>query len=190
MDEARRRSGGFESGDNLAARRPPERATQARVPFARLALAASLVLAVTIGILLWAARPDQSLAADVVAHIEGEAASWRSTATVPDSALALVLRKSGIELAPGAVVSYAQSCWFRGKFVPHLVVQSARGPVTVMILPGEYSAARERFDEAPYTGVIAPVQGGSVAVLARDGVGDVDAVLENFLVALKPPAAR
>jgi glucose/arabinose dehydrogenase len=100
-----------------------------------------------------------------------------------------VLRKSGVALAPGAVVTYAHSCWFRGQFVPHLVVQSASGPVTVMILPGEQVATRERFNEVPYSGVIAPIDGGSVAVLTRGQGGDLDAVLDSVLAALKAPAA-
>ena len=187
VSKAQRLASANASENVVALPAPPSK--QPRAPLARWALAASLVLAVTIGFLLWAARPNDALAADLVAHMAGETASWDRTAAVPESALALVLRKSGVALAPGAVVTYAHSCWFRGQFVPHLVVQSASGPVTVMILPGEQVATRERFNEVPYSGVIAPIDGGSVAVLTRGQGGDLDAVLDSVLAALKAPAA-
>lgn len=168
---------------------PARAVRRPRPSLTRWAMAASLVLAVTIGVLLWSARPSDALAADIVAHMAGEAASWDKSAAVPESALTFVLRKSGVDLAPGAAVTYAHSCWFRGQFVPHLVVQSASGPVTVMILPGEKVARQERFVEAPYSGIIAPVDGGAVAVLSRGQRGDVEAVLDTVLASLKTGSA-
>lgn len=168
---------------------PARPVRQPRQSLTRWAMAASLVLAVAIGVLLWSARPSDALAADIVAHMAGETASWDESAAVPDSTLAFVLRKSGVNLAPDTAVTYAHSCWFRGQFVPHLVVRSASGPVTVMILPGEDVARRERFEEAPYSGIIAPVDGGAVAVLSRGQRGDLEAVLDQVLASLKPGSA-
>ena len=66
------------------------------------------------------------------------------------------------------MVSYARSCLFRAHHVPHLVVQTEMGPVTVMVLAHESVSRPERFDEQGYHGVILPVAGhGSLAVLAR-----------------------
>jgi hypothetical protein len=80
-------------------------------------------------------------------------------------------------------ISYAQSCWFRGRYVPHLVVQTPDGPVTIMVLPDEESDRRVAFAEQGYHGVLVPTQRGSLAVLARDD-RDLDAVVNQALAAI------
>jgi Protein of unknown function (DUF3379) len=120
---------------------------------------------------VWLTLPQRSLAADVVAHMAGEPDAWRRTEVpVPDPALNAVLQQSKIRLKPDAgVVSYASSCNFRGHKVPHLVVQTPAGPVTVMVLVHEAVRTSLRFDEQGYRGTIVPVPGhGSIAVLMRD----------------------
>ncbi len=53
--------------------------------------------------------------------------------------------------------------------MPHLVVQTASGPVTVMVLVHESVRHLMQFDEQGYRGTIVPVPGhGSIAVLMRD----------------------
>jgi len=75
------------------------------------------------------------------------------------------------------LVSYASSCAFRGYHVPHLVIQTASGPVTVMVLVHEQVVRSKRFDEQGYRGVIVPVAGhGSLAVLTRGETVDFAAV--------------
>ena len=144
-----------------------------------LAMAASVVAGLVVAGGLWLAVPHRSLAADVVEHMAGEPQAWvRTTVPVPGPALESVLRNTHMRLKPGAgMVSYAQSCLFRGHHVPHLVVQTDMGPVTVMVLVHE-SASRERpFDEGGYRGVIMPVPGhGSLAVLAKDQSGNLESV--------------
>jgi len=82
--------------------------------------------------------------------------------------LAAVLRKSGVKLGPGMrPVVYASSCWFRGHFVPHFVVTTDEGPVTVMILKNERVAAPQQFNEDGYSGLLVPARTGSIAVLSR-----------------------
>jgi hypothetical protein len=136
----------------------------------RFALAASVAAAVVMAGVVWLAVPHASLAADVVAHMAGELPAWDTRDPVPDAELAAVLRDAKMKLMPKAgEVSYASSCAFRGHRVPHLVVQSAHGPVTVMVLVHEPVRKAEDFDEQGYRGTIVPVAGhGSVAVLMRD----------------------
>jgi hypothetical protein len=143
-----------------------------------LAMAASVLLAVIVAGALWVAAPGPSLAADVVTHMAGEPEAWGTTVAVPDSALQDVLRESHLHLAAGAaVVSYASSCTFRGHRVPHLVMQTDSGPVTVMVLVHERVAKRAEFDEQGYRGVIVPVAGhGSLAVLTRGEATDIKTV--------------
>jgi hypothetical protein len=144
-----------------------------------LAMAASVLIIVVVAGSLWLAAPHPSLAADVVAHMAGEPQAWaRTDVPVPPSELAQVLRDSRMRLNPDAgMVSYARSCPFRGHQVPHLVVQTEMGPVTVMVLVHESVGKPVPFDEEGYRGVILPVAGhGSLAVLARGHTADLNAV--------------
>jgi Protein of unknown function (DUF3379) len=133
------------------------------------AMAASVLVALLVGT-LWLSAPHASLAADVVAHMAGEPQAWtRTDVPVPSEDLRAVLADAHMRLGPGAgTVSYAQSCLFRGHRVPHLVVQTPMGPVTVMVLVHETTTQSRPFDEGGYRGVIVPVPGhGSLAVLAK-----------------------
>jgi hypothetical protein len=147
-----------------------------------MAMAASLLLALVIAAGVWLTLPQRGLAADVVAHMAGEPDAWRLTdVPVPDADLNAVLQDSKLRLKPEAgMVSYASSCDFRGHKVPHLVVQTQSGPVTVMVLVHEAVRNPKPFDEQGYRGTIVPVPGhGSIAVLMRDsesGSGDVERI--------------
>jgi Protein of unknown function (DUF3379) len=166
--------------------------TRAQVPRLRvrrngwLAMAASLVVALLVGT-LWLGAPHASLAADVVAHMAGEPEAWaRTDVAVPSAELTPVLDEAHMRLRPDAgMVSYAQSCLFRGHHVPHLVVQTDMGPVTVMVLVHENVAAARMFDEGGYRGTIVPVPGhGSIAVLVKGEQGDL-AQVESIAARVK-----
>jgi hypothetical protein len=144
-----------------------------------LALAASVLLGLGVAGGLWLAAPHTSLAADVVAHMAGEPEAWtRTEVPVPSPELDAVLRDAHMHLgADAGTVSYAQSCLFRGHHVPHLVVQTGMGPVTVMVLVHESVSKPKAFDEDGYRGVLLPVAGhGSIAVLAKDQSGNLASV--------------
>jgi Protein of unknown function (DUF3379) len=144
-----------------------------------LAMAASVLLAVVVAGGLWLSVPKSSLAADVVTHMAGEPQAWRRTdEPVPMPSLEDVLRNSRLRLGAGAgIVSYAASCEFRGHRVPHLVVQTESGPVTVMVLVHEHVPKSVQFDEQGYRGVIVPVPGhGSLAVLTHGPSTDLHTV--------------
>jgi hypothetical protein len=64
-------------------------------------------------------------------------------------------------------VVYANSCYFRGHFVPHFVVTTAAGPVTVMILMHEHVSAAQQFNEDGYSGLLVPARNGAVALISR-----------------------
>ncbi|MEZ5564213.1 MAG: DUF3379 family protein [Gammaproteobacteria bacterium] len=149
------------------------------------ALAASMLAAIGLAAFLLISRPVDALADDVVSHMAHELDSWDGTLPVPDDILARVLSRSGVRLdrlAAGDIV-YAQSCWFRGNYVPHLVVRTTTGPVTVMILPDEHIARPHDFNEGGYSGVLMPTAHGGIAVLGR-GVADVAEPAERIRQAL------
>jgi hypothetical protein len=133
------------------------------------ALAASVLFAVAVGFVLWGALPLHSLAADVVAHVISEPLPANQNTAEAASKLAPVLAQADVQLdaLPGEV-TFAQTCFFRGRLVPHFVVRTGRGPVTVLILPNEQMKSTERFAESGYRGVLLPDAGhGSIAVLSR-----------------------
>lgn len=167
------------SGPYIAASAPPRRHVTRR-----LALAASIAGVAVLAGMLWIGVPRPSLASAVVAHMAHEPEAWTSTDWMPEAAVRQVLSRSGVSLQAGMPgISYAHSCWFRGRHVPHLVVQTPDGPVTIMVLPREDVAGRVAFDEGGYRGVLVPAKRGSIAVLARD-VADLDAVVARALAAI------
>ncbi|MEP6884105.1 MAG: DUF3379 family protein [Gammaproteobacteria bacterium] len=144
-----------------------------------LAMAASVLVAVLVAGVLWVGAPGASIAADVVTHMAAEPGAWLKTdRPVPDVELQKVLRNTHLRLATGsAVISYASSCKFRGHHVPHLVIQTESGPVTVMVLVHEHESKPVQFDEQGYRGVIVPVPGhGSIAVLTHAATTDIKTV--------------
>lgn len=174
---------------------PPDirvrRAPRAQSTWREYALAAGVVLAMAAGLAVWVLRPTDTLARDVVTHVEGEPESWLSTHGVSAGSIDHALKSSGIglDLASDKIV-YAQSCWFHGHYVPHLVVETTHGPATVLILRHEQVKARDDFREGGMTGVIVPAGDGSIAVLARGRtqVDDVAADLREQVHWLPEPA--
>lgn len=151
---------------------PPDirvrRAPRALSRWREYALAAGVVLAMAAGLAVWVLRPTDTLARDVVTHVEGEPESWLSSHGVSAGSIDHALKSSGIglDLASDKIV-YAQSCWFHGHYVPHLVVQTAQGPATVLILRHVQVKTPDYFHESGMSGVIVPAGDGSIAVLAR-----------------------
>ncbi len=155
-----------------------------------MAMAASVLFAAVVAGGLWIAVPSETLARDVVEHMAEEPQAWaRTDVAVPLPKLADAMQDAHVRLAPGApLVSYANRCGFRHHNVPHLVVQTEHGPVTVMVLTHEHVWRRTRFDEEGYRGVIVPMPGhGSLAVLSKGGTmapQDIDAVAARVRAAL------
>jgi hypothetical protein len=153
----------------------------------RFALAAGIAGVAILAGLLWAGFPRQSLASAVVAHMAHEPDAWLTTEALSEAEIDDVMSRSRLRLAHGLPdVTYAHSCWFRGRHVPHLVVQTPEGPVTVLVLPEEPVQRSIRFDEGGYQGTLVPAPRGSIAVLAR-AEADVARVAEQVLAAVTFP---
>lgn len=149
-------------------------------------MAASVLVAVLVGsISLWLLAPRDSFAAEVVQHVKHEQASIvRTDQTIEAGKLERVLAASRLRLKPGAArVSYAESCTFRGQQVPHLVVQTERGPVTVLVVADAPMQKQQQIDEGGFRGVIVPAPRGVIAVLGQNA--PVDSVAGIVLSALE-----
>jgi hypothetical protein len=162
---------------------PPQlaRARRQPAPWRQWALAAGVVFAMFAVVAVWVLRPTDTLARDVVAHVQAEPESWLSMQHVSAQSIGEALHGAGVELnMTSDKVTYAQSCWFRGHYVPHLVVQTAQGPVTLLILRHEQVSGRRAFREAGMSGVIVPDGSGSIAVLSKGSGGDLDAIARQM----------
>jgi Protein of unknown function (DUF3379) len=139
------------------------------IPQRWLALAASVLLGIGVVTILWLAKPTPTLAAALVEHLSHEPGAWVAPAAdVSAETLAEVLKADRLSLRPtGGEVRYARVCHFRGRDVPHLVVQQNGRPVTVMILTKEGVSRPTPFAEGAYRGIIEPAPRGSIAVMAR-----------------------
>ena len=165
-----------------ALEQPPQPARAPRVTstWRSWALAASVLLAMLAVLAVWLGRPSDTLAREVVAHVQEEPESWLARQHVDAHSIDAALRGAGVKLdITSDRISYAQSCWFRDHYVPHLVVQTAQGPATVLILRNQQVRARRSFHEGGMSGVIVPAPQGSIAVLTRGGA-DTDAVAEQM----------
>jgi hypothetical protein len=135
-----------------------------------LALAASLL--VTVGVVggIWLALPRSTLASELIEHVSAEQDIVAAAAPLDATELNKALRSSGVRLTRTREhpVWYATSCPFRGREVPHLLVQTAQGRVTVLLLAGVKVRSVQRFDEQGYRGTILPSGPGSIAIIATN----------------------
>lgn len=138
-------------------------------PARRFALAASVLVALLVGGGAWLFRPQPALAAEVAEHVRHESGSWALQRRLSQEEIAAVLARAGVHFDSSLPVVYASPCVLRGHVVPHLVVHTEQGPVTVMLLPGEKISRRQEFAEDGLEGVLLPAGEGSVAVLTQGG---------------------
>jgi uncharacterized protein DUF3379 len=134
-----------------------------------LAIAASIVIGLSVGLALWISSPRISLAREVIGHVAHEPSAVIGTAPVAPAALDGVLDPEGARLRPGlGDVTFAMRCLFEGHVVPHLVVRTATGPVTVLLLRHRNVSEPTRVEEQGYVGVVLPAPRGSIAIVGRE----------------------
>ena len=149
-------------------------------------MAASVLFTVLVGaISLWLLTPRESFAQEAIVHVIHEQSSLvRTSETVDEARLEQIMSAAGLRLKPGAArVSYAQYCEFRGQRIPHLVVQTEKGPVTVLVVPHVPTQKQERIDEEGFEGMIVPAPRGVIVVLGQNV--PVDDVAWTVLSALE-----
>lgn len=136
------------------------------------AMAASVLIAAALGFRMFGSDLSHpTLAEEIVAHLEHEPYAFRVTdKAVGDERLARVVPADIATLdRSNGLITYAQSCIINGKTVPHLVIQGERGPVTILLMPGQKVSGAQTIDGKSITGVILPVGNGSIAIVGEKG---------------------
>ena len=133
----------------------------------RHALAAGVVLALGAGTaMLWRRNDPLALAGiDFVVFEEAQAILDAKPADLADLQRAAV--EVGIRL-PGQLgeLRYIGTCPFGGAKAHHVVLKTAYGKATLLLLPGRTLAARAVAVARGLEAVVAPAAGGSVAIIA------------------------
>ncbi|MEO0992122.1 MAG: DUF3379 family protein, partial [Pseudomonadota bacterium] len=138
--------------------------------------AASVLMGIGLVSGLMLGKSSPSLADDLVAHILHEPKALEpGRPNLEFSRVSNVFERARMSVKGDlGDIQYAGLCSFRGHAVPHLVVQGASGPITVMLLPEVTVEERTPFDEDGFKGVIVPTGRGSIAV-----IGNPDELLES-----------
>ena len=147
-----------------------------------LAIAASLVAGLSVGLVLLVSAPRASLAREVVDHIVHEPGTMNLLVPVTAGTLAGVLDPEGTRLRPGiGDVTFAVRCVYEGHVVPHLVVRTPEGAVTVLLLRHREIDEPVQIAEQGLAGVVLPAPRGSIAIVGqglKDPAGIAQKVFE------------
>lgn len=148
------------------------------------AIAASIAVGLSVGLVLLVSAPRASVAREVVDHVMHEPATWAATLPIAPDALAGVLDPDGTRLRPGVGdVTFAARCVHDGHVVPHLVVRMPEGTITVLLLLHREIAKPVQIAERGLTGVVLPAPRGSIAVVGQ-GIADLDGVAQKVFEAV------
>jgi hypothetical protein len=166
----------------------PRAAAAPMAPGARstraFAIAASLVAGIAVGIVLLVSLPRAAIAREIAGHIAHEPAAMRSTVPLAPVEVEQVLGPEGTRLRPGiGDVTYAMRCVFDGHVVPHLVVRTPEGPVTVLVLGHREVGKPLQLREVGLEGIVLPAPRGSIAVIG-EGIADINAVARRVVDAV------
>jgi hypothetical protein len=118
----------------------------------------------------WLALRPQPLDRAVLAHIEKEPSHLAdrrllSPAQV-NQALAPIGMTVSAEMGP---VHYAGTCRIRRSLGAHLVLPGKKGPVTVLVMPGEPVDGCRPVRDGRFVGIILSAGGGSLAIVGEPG---------------------
>jgi hypothetical protein len=173
-------------GDSAFARLAEARRRTAAVRPRWASLVGSVLAGTVVGAWLWSGGQGNSLGDAVLSHLDQEAETVAAaTGPVDPTSVAEVLGQGGIRLRPGAgEVLYARTCRFRGRPVPHLVLQSGDGEVTVLALRDEPVGAAESFTGSGFSGRIEPAGPGSLAVAGAAGA-DIERLAARLQAAIE-----
>lgn len=147
-------------------RKPWELEQQRRSPARWYALAASVLVALTLAGGTWLHLRRDALFTELVKHAHGE----RSVMVVSDKRtgedkVRTTVAKAGARLNRMLPVSTARTCKVRGVVAPHLFVQTSDGPVQLLLLTEHRFYLPHSAAKMGYHAELVPVGDHSVAVI-------------------------
>lgn len=133
------------------------------------ALAATVVLAFLVAMLARPLLSGRELAGEALAHVAEEPQSLRLVTAHPADLLPKELAAQGLKLAKAVgEVTYATLCPMAPVKARHLVVATADGPVTLLLLADDpVRRGRSVVEGHGMTAISLPAARGSVAIVAR-----------------------
>ncbi len=132
-----------------------------------MALAAGFLLAVALGVGLVWPRNDPMALAGIDFVVFEEAQAILDAKPVEPDALHRVVGQLGIALPEQlGEMRYVGTCPFVGAIAHHVVVKTAMGKVTLLLMPERAITVRVAAAARGLEAVITPVAGGSVAIVA------------------------
>lgn len=132
------------------------------------AFAATMMLSVGLAVYFPRSAP-LSLEESVLVHVEDEQRHMLAHDNVSMEAVNQGMQKYGARLVQAVgTVNFAMSCPMRKKRGFHMVLQGDHGPVTVLMMPGDFIAQRKTVADQRFRGVVMPTQNGSMAIVAEN----------------------
>ena len=147
-----------------------ERGAQRRRWIGGLALAASLVLAIGLGV-VWSSRPAAAFTDLMVDHLQHEPQAFAAREPLASDAVRERFDLRGVRLAaslPGGI-SYVSACPVGPYKTVHMVMPEAAGPVTVIYVADHRERQRAEFLHGVWHGRSVPMGRGTLVLLAQDG---------------------
>ena len=132
------------------------------------AIAAGVVLAFLVALLARPLITGRELAGEALAHVAHEPQSFKLVSSHAPDLLPKELAQQGVRLARTVgEVTYATLCPMEAVKARHLVVRTAEGPVTLLLLPDDpVRRSRTLVERGGMTAISLPTARGSIAIVA------------------------
>jgi hypothetical protein len=132
------------------------------------AVAATLVLAAGVAFVGQTWFDGDPMGREAIAHVVREPQSYTTTQAVPSEMLAMLLADQGMKaIRTLGQVTYARFCPMDGRIARHLVVRTAQGPVTLLLMPDDPAGRRRSITRGDgMAAVTLPAARGSIAIVA------------------------
>ena len=158
--------------ERLAARILLHQTTGARSKKRLLILWSALAVGVTAAAvgLLALLGPPLTIEEIVLAHINAEPHHLQDKKNVRLARVNTLLKPLGNRIVKNiGTINYAGVCNIRKQRGGHLVIEGSKGPVTVLLMPGEYIQARRTIHDPQFDGIVIPTANGSMAIVGEKG---------------------
>jgi hypothetical protein len=141
------------------------------------AIAASILLSVSLVSGYLFLNKPVSLEQVALNHVKGELRHLKDRNNVPLLKVNDLLKPFNMKLNKSlGEINYAGSCVIKDSKGVHIVVQTETGPVTILLMPGEFVKNRKLVDDALYSGAVVPIENGSFAIIGgkRESLSELE----------------